>query len=155
MIEKRINGVLAVSRAFGDFAYCNEKTGEPYVLVEPHLYSCRLELGDMVVLACDGLWETYSHSCAAFVALDVALQNTANVDKPQENIAQVLVESAVAKRQSSDNVSAIVLSLQDESSVVKTSTATATATAATAIDDTPKPSSLRFLFYFVVLISFS
>jgi len=52
----RVNGLLSVSRAIGDFEL------EPYITPEPDIFHLKLsELeGEFIVIACDGLWDEVS-----------------------------------------------------------------------------------------------
>jgi protein phosphatase PTC1 len=53
--NRRVNGVLAVSRALGDGSL------HPYVSAEPYVSATPLEEGDtMLILACDGVWDVLS-----------------------------------------------------------------------------------------------
>lgn len=70
---KRVDGDLAVSRAFGDFAYKQDKTlpieKQRVVVVPEILVYPRDDDGDeFIILACDGIWDVASNKqCAEFV----------------------------------------------------------------------------------------
>lgn len=57
MFPARIQGknrtALALSRAFGDYAYKPD-----LVIAEPDIITTQLQQGDIVVLACDGMWDS-------------------------------------------------------------------------------------------------
>lgn len=47
----RVNGILEISRAIGDFSMKPEVSTEPYVKI------CKLNQNDKIILATDGLWD--------------------------------------------------------------------------------------------------
>lgn len=97
----RVNGVLGVSRAFGDCKLI------PYVSATPHINI--LELTDetmFLIIACDGLWDEFSDKEAVEVVFDKA--NTV------QNIAEYLTNMAIM-RGSQDNVSVVVVFLNPRS----------------------------------------
>lgn len=71
--SRRIDGDLAVSRAFGDFAFKDDETLDPSqqkVTVTPDIlvYPRRAEADEFIVLACDGVWDVAnSGECVQFV----------------------------------------------------------------------------------------
>lgn len=94
----RVQGVLQVSRAFGDGAV------QPYVIAEPHV--ARVELGEqheVLVLACDGVYDVFSDEVVAQIA-------RANPD-PQAAARKLVVQAYEAG--STDNISAVVVRLRD------------------------------------------
>ena len=70
---KRVDGDLAVSRAFGDFAYKQDTARPPEqqrVIVVPDLvvYPREHDHDEFVVLACDGIWDVASNKqCTDFI----------------------------------------------------------------------------------------
>lgn len=55
-IKSKIPGMaLSVSRAFGDTSYKPNQ-----VIAEPEIISTQVQPGDMLILACDGMWDTLS-----------------------------------------------------------------------------------------------
>ncbi len=58
----RVQGVLATSRALGDFPLKDRK----FVVCEPDVLSFRLDVDepDFAILASDGLWDTHSNEGA-------------------------------------------------------------------------------------------
>ena len=72
MFRGRVNGMLAVSRALGDFLYKAREGFGP----EGQLVSCvpdvrtlaRDPADDFLILACDGVWEKVSNDQAAAFA---------------------------------------------------------------------------------------
>lgn len=51
VVRNRVNGILAISRAIGDFSMKPEVSSEPYVKI------CKLDQNDKIILASDGLWD--------------------------------------------------------------------------------------------------
>jgi len=95
--EGRVNGKLAVSRAFGDFYM------KPFVTCEPYINTFDLTDDDMyVILACDGLWDMLSDQQA--------------VDLIQEERhpahAAALLRDYAYLLGSTDNISVIVIKIQ-------------------------------------------
>jgi len=95
----RVNGVLAVSRAFGDYALKPYVSSTPYisetVLTSEHLF---------LVLACDGLWDVLSDEQVVTI---VSQQST-----PHE--AAELLRRTAFTRGSDDNISVVVIFLKDK-----------------------------------------
>ncbi|KAK3904249.1 protein phosphatase 2C-like protein 1 [Staphylotrichum tortipilum] len=95
MLNNRVNGVLAVTRALGD-AYMKELvTGHPYTtetVIQP-------DLDEFVIIACDGLWDVCSDQDAVDLVRNVQDPTTA---------AKLLVDHALA-RFSTDNLSCMIV----------------------------------------------
>jgi protein phosphatase 1B len=110
LCRKRIDGDLAVSRAFGDFEYKNRPDLEPAL----QKVSCRPDIrveeagpaDDLLVLACDGLWDVMSSS----EAVETVREILAAGEEDMRLVAEELVDLALNKG-SRDNVSAVVLRL--------------------------------------------
>jgi serine/threonine protein phosphatase PrpC len=99
VVGRRVQGVLAVARAFGDYALKRFVTAEPYV------GTCVLQPGDShVVLACDGLWDVLQDQDVCDLIRDM----------PEETnclrIAKNLIAKAIALR-TIDNISVVVIKL--------------------------------------------
>lgn len=93
----RVNGVLGVSRAFGDCKLV------PYVSAVPHINI--LELTDetmFLIIACDGLWDEFSDQ----EAVELVFEKAATI----ANMGEYLSNMAIM-RGSQDNVSVIVVFL--------------------------------------------
>lgn len=74
----RLDGVLSLSRAFGDFQYKQELGLPPQdqkVSVEPDVYTWHAEEGDMMILACDGVFDVLSNSDLAQTATQYVYMN--------------------------------------------------------------------------------
>ncbi|OBT87869.1 hypothetical protein VE02_02616 [Pseudogymnoascus sp. 03VT05] len=97
ILNNRVNGVLAVTRALGD-AYMKELvTGHPYTtetVIQP-------DLDEFIILACDGLWDV----CSDQEAVDLVR----NVQDPVVASKQ-LVDYAL-NRFSTDNLSCMIVRL--------------------------------------------
>ena len=63
IISNRVNGILAVSRSFGDLEFkAKTPKGVPAVIVDPHVMTYDIgPLDQFIVLACDGLWDTTTY----------------------------------------------------------------------------------------------
>lgn len=93
----RVDGRLAVSRAFGDKSLKKHLSSEPHVTVEKIS-----EDAEFVILASDGLWKVMSNQEAVDCIKDI---------KDARAAAKRLTEEAV-NRKSSDDISVIVVKLQ-------------------------------------------
>ncbi|XP_057457476.1 probable protein phosphatase 2C 39 [Lotus japonicus] len=93
----RVDGQLAVSRAFGDKSLKKHLSSEPHVTVE--LID---DDAEFIILASDGLWKVMSNQ----EAVD-AIRNV----KDARSAAKNLTEEAL-KRNSSDDISCVVVRLQ-------------------------------------------
>ncbi|KAH8909892.1 PP2C-domain-containing protein [Coniochaeta sp. PMI_546] len=95
ILNNRVNGVLAVTRALGDTYMKDLVTGHPYTtetVIQP-------ELDEFIIIACDGLWDV----CSDQEAVDLVR----NVSEPV-SAAKMLVDHALA-RFSTDNLSCMVV----------------------------------------------
>jgi len=94
----RVNGVLAVSRAFGDFFLKPHVSSKPYIseteLTDEHLF---------LVLACDGVWDVLTD--------EQVVKLVCTIDSP-DRAAEVIRRTAFT-RGSDDNISVIVVYLKD------------------------------------------
>ena len=92
-----INGILAVSRGFGDFDLKSQG-----LICQPHIYKKLIDLSlNYCVLASDGVWDTLSPADVSKIAFD----NKSNFN----NIAKIIVTAQ--ERGSEDNISCIVIEL--------------------------------------------
>jgi len=93
----RVNGVIAVSRALGDF-YMN-----PFVSQDPFTYTTEITSDDkFIILACDGVWDEIED--------DEACKIVNTVENPYKASAK-LRDSAFLLG-SDDNISVMVVKLQ-------------------------------------------
>lgn len=95
----RVNARLAVARAFGD------KSLYPYIIADPYLHTKVLDNDDLfLILACDGIWDEVKDEEAVNIVYE---------SESPEEAAQKLVDVAY-ERHSTDNMSVIVVFLQDK-----------------------------------------
>jgi len=95
ILNNRVNGVLAVTRALGDAYMKDLVTGHPYTtetVVQP-------DIDEFMILACDGLWDV----CSDQEAVDL-IRN----QQDPTSAAKQLVDHALA-RFSTDNLSCMVV----------------------------------------------
>ncbi|KAI1768974.1 PP2C-domain-containing protein [Hypoxylon sp. FL1150] len=97
ILNNRVNGVLAVTRALGDTYMKDLVTGHPYTtetVIQP-------EVDEFIIIACDGLWDVCSDQDAVDLVRD-----------EQEPVAasKKLVDHALA-RFSTDNLSCMIVRL--------------------------------------------
>jgi len=128
----RVNGMLAVSRALGDGFL------SPYVTPEPQVDS--FDIGskdDVLVLACDGVWDVIDNDTAVGIA--------GSEDNP-EQAALKLRDTATAK-QSTDNISAVIIRFTNSASTSSSGepTASVPATPATTHSNTTVAKSAALL----------
>ncbi|KAL9071890.1 MAG: hypothetical protein Q9157_005316 [Trypethelium eluteriae] len=95
ILNNRVNGVLAVTRALGDSYMKDLVTGHPYTtetVIQP-------DIDEFLILACDGLWDV----CSDQEAVDLVRQTV----EPQAASKQ-LVDHALS-RFSTDNLSCMIV----------------------------------------------
>lgn len=94
--QNRVNGNLALSRAIGDRSFKNYG-----VISTPDVTEQNVQENDIVVLACDGVWDVMDNETVAKFVYSRRNQNA-------NTIAQALVHEAY-NRKSNDNISALVV----------------------------------------------
>jgi len=118
IINERVNGMLAISRAFGDHQLKKPKMPQDIVSNIPEITSTEVTESDMfVILACDGLWDVCDDQEAVNLVLEF-MQNhlasnpgAANDRKRMaELLASVLIQEAL-KRQTTDNITCLLVFL--------------------------------------------
>ncbi|KAI0548122.1 phosphatase 2C-like domain-containing protein [Xylaria curta] len=95
ILNNRVNGVLAVTRALGDTYMKELVTGHPYTtetVIQP-------EVDEFIIIACDGLWDV----CSDQEAVDLIRDKTDAV-----TASKLLVDHALA-RFSTDNLSCMII----------------------------------------------
>lgn len=98
----RVNGNLAVSRAFGDFSLY------PYVIAKPEIKKVVLdEQVEFLILACDGVWDVLSNQEAVDIAR-AELSKSGDCNKA----AKTLVDKALIKG-STDNITVMLVCFKD------------------------------------------
>jgi len=122
IFNERVNGMLAISRAFGDHQLKAPALPQDVVSNVPDITSTELTDQDMfVIVACDGLWDVVEDQESVNLVLEgirelLALIPAMGQDGPAhphrramaEVLSRMLVEEALA-RGSSDNVSCLML----------------------------------------------
>ncbi len=112
VVRGRINDGLSVSRSFGDFEYKSPKKPmfERMISCEPFVDERALVPGDLLVLACDGLWDfVTADQVRWFVRTSNATSNDAAASTSQaQRLADDLANYALDKG-SVDNVSVFVV----------------------------------------------
>ena len=101
----RVQGVLATSRALGDYPLKDQKV----IVCEPDILSFQLKKNppDFAILASDGLWDTHSNE-EAINYVHNYLQTSDSVLNAAKNLAR-----DAYKKGSTDNVSVMVLNLKN------------------------------------------
>jgi len=110
---KRVNGLLAVTRAFGDHLL------KPPISVKPHFKSIEITSNDQfVVLACDGVWDVMKdEEVCSYIHQTVLKKNNAKswkditteqLQSVLETVALDIVQMCIDKR-SQDNISIIIV----------------------------------------------
>ncbi|KAF2710216.1 protein phosphatase-like protein 2C [Pleomassaria siparia CBS 279.74] len=95
ILNNRVNGVLAVTRALGDAYMKDLVTGHPYTTETV----IQADQDEFLILACDGLWDVCSDQ--------EAVDHVRNIHDPQA-ASKALVDHALA-RFSTDNLSCMVV----------------------------------------------
>lgn len=120
ILNERVNGMLAISRAFGDHQLKMPALPTDVVSNEPDITSTTLTDKDMfVIVACDGLWDVVEDQDSVnlvlqgYNALTQVLPTCGQEGHPQrrsmaEILSRMLIEEALA-RGTSDNVSCLLL----------------------------------------------
>jgi len=108
---QRVNGSLAVSRALGDFEYKNVQGKGPceqLVSPEPEIHSIeRIKDKDqMIVLACDGIWDVMSNEELAEYLLD-----RIRISNALDEICRNCLDTCLHKG-SRDNMSIVTVALE-------------------------------------------
>ena len=101
----RVNGTLAVSRAFGDSYLKKPFLDGNCVSCEPHISTHVMNNDKFVIIACDGLWDVTTYK-EAYVLVKTMMEKGGSPTQ----IATALVKEALANL-SSDNITVIVVFL--------------------------------------------
>lgn len=110
VVSGRVEGVLAVARAFGDIDFKNKDSyGPGAITCEPDIKIWNISnKTEFIVLACDGLWDVLSNACVANFVRKRLLRG-----KSPQKVCEHLVKYAYTKG-SKDNISAIIVSFMNE-----------------------------------------
>ena len=98
ILRKRVMGVLAVARAFGDF------TLKKFVTAEPYTTTTKIDgASEFLIIACDGVWDVLSDQDA----VDIVRQCGSSEGK--KKLAGGALVQAALKQGTTDNVTAMVV----------------------------------------------
>ena len=110
--QGRVNGMLSLSRAFGDFGFKSSSLApdEQAVTVVPDVTSLPLTPDDeFVVLGCDGIWDVMTNQGAVtFLRERIAEHGDASL------ACEELLESNLKDPRGTDNMTAVVMELKRE-----------------------------------------
>ena len=127
----RVCGILAVSRAFGDYEFKGGRfdlledlseeplakkatMNTPPVVANPNVFECArdVEKDEWLVIASDGLWDTVnSQQCVSFIKQETKK----NTEIDGKTLADLLVKRALRFR-TQDNVAVVCVDLRDKTS---------------------------------------
>lgn len=102
--DGRVQGVLEVSRAFGDAKF------KKYVTCTPDITKCTLTENDQfLIIACDGLWKGFRIQDAVTYIKDILKDSSiSDIDERYEKACSNVASEAI-RRGSSDNVSVVLV----------------------------------------------
>ena len=111
--DDRVNGELAMSRALGDFQYKKNNDinmSEQAVNCYPDIsiYTRNYTIDNIIILACDGIWDVMNGLDACNFITDIILKNDSNI--LMQDVCRNLVLLAL-RLGSGDNISAIIVNL--------------------------------------------
>ncbi|ORC91047.1 phosphatase 2C [Trypanosoma theileri] len=118
VVSNRVDGDLAVSRSFGDTSFKHRDVGEDYknqkVIAVPDVNKVACRAGDVVILACDGVFEgSFSNEeVVGFVHQHLAKCTDLAV------VAARVCDEAI-RRGSKDNISCLIARLSDGTSAAR------------------------------------
>jgi len=104
----RLDGILAMSRAFGNSRFKQEKSKGPElqkVIAVPDILELEAAPGDVLILGCDGVFDVMQTSEVAALAMHAMDQ--AQADNEREAAASLVW--AALKRDTQDNVTSLVV----------------------------------------------
>ena len=101
VLRKRVLGILAVSRSFGDHSM------KKFVVARPHVSETDLVDGDdFLIIACDGVWDILTDQ----EAVDLVRREIESSEAPGQTAASALVKKAL-EGGSTDNITALIVKL--------------------------------------------
>lgn len=113
VVMKRVNGDLAVSRAFGDFSYKvnhHLKAEQQQVSAEPEIRVIKRSPEDQfLILACDGIWDVMENTEMASWMTQLAESGLCGDDLGE--MAERMLDMCLHERDSRDNMSVIIMAL--------------------------------------------
>ena len=110
----RVNGILAVSRALGDYPLKEDRL----VIPDPDILSFDLnELkARFMIVASDGFWDTFSNENAVRFVRNELMRFTPNYAESQANLALYIAKKLANEaytRESYDNITVIVVLFEE------------------------------------------
>jgi serine/threonine protein phosphatase PrpC len=111
VVNNRVNGRLAVSRAIGDFEFKNSGL----VSNAPEIRCIRRVSpeDEFIVMACDGLFDVMSsEEVVEFIRNRIDIYVKKNQEPDPNQIAVDLVTESIMKRNTSDNVTVLIIFLR-------------------------------------------
>lgn len=105
----RFGGELCLSRGLGDF---DLKAATPGLSCMADVYAAKVERGDILIMATDGVWDVVDLEEAAAVVVPLqklSLDPTGTPRGMAGQAAQALVQHAIRNKRSSDNCTAVVV----------------------------------------------
>eukprot|EP01120_Amphizonella_sp_Union-15-10_P010469 TRINITY_DN4193_c0_g2_i1.p1 TRINITY_DN4193_c0_g2~~TRINITY_DN4193_c0_g2_i1.p1 ORF type:complete len:412 (-),score=89.42 TRINITY_DN4193_c0_g2_i1:53-1288(-) len=109
LLMGRVQGRLAVARAFGDIEFKDQETlGPKWITAEPDILEFDVdEKTEFFILACDGLWEKLSNDEAVRFVRKLLTENKEDVKSVVKKLVQYALDLG-----SNDNISAIIVVLK-------------------------------------------
>lgn len=107
--EYRIDNIISVSRSIGDASFKDNYGEDPEnqaITCIPDITEDTLKSGEFLVLACDGLWDVMT------IQEVVDFVQEKRKDHDLDTVAQLLVQEAIQQRQSTDNVTVVIVAKQ-------------------------------------------
>lgn len=143
--NRRVNGILALSRAIGDFMFKNNSQipwEEQAVTAAPEVRSVRMDRtkDEFLVVACDGIWDVMSNEEVVEFVRQRLRQSVPLVD-----ICNALMHHCLSPHPfglGCDNMSVIVVVFNNPSAGVAAATTNATASTNSSIASAPAASML-------------
>jgi serine/threonine protein phosphatase PrpC len=110
---KRIDGDLAVSRAFGDFVHKNNTSlasSKQKVTCAPDVSVCRRDSKNdqFLVLACDGIWDVISNDECSNLVND-AIVSSKRFPQDLATICEDVIDESFHERRSRDNLTVMII----------------------------------------------
>eukprot|EP00605_Chrysophyceae_sp_TOSAG23-4_P002895 GSChrysophyteH1.ASY1.ANO1.3190.1 assembled CDS len=115
VLDDRVNGELAMSRALGDFTYKDAQlnvTDQAVSCIPDISIQERTREDEFLVLACDGVWDAISNPESVSFLQDIVMKTDPNIT--MSDAANALISLALTQG-STDNISAIVANLNPAS----------------------------------------
>jgi len=95
--DDRVQGMIAVTRSMGNSIL------HPYIIADAHTKEIELDVGDFIIIGCDGLWDVISDEKAVEM-----IKDECEVEKDAQKAADKLRKFA-EENGSEDNISVLVM----------------------------------------------